>query len=160
MKQTAITEKWLQIASRVLAVLTAVVAAAFIVQTLHIYFYGVSAANQPAPGVYLEPIYSVKTISAHFAPIAPLVYGYIVCIAGLMIARAIIPANKEKPVTDGLKQWREREIARQQKSVPQWAAYLGLAIAVALIVWGCFNGSARDVFVRAVNICTECVGLG
>ena len=32
--------------------------------------------------------------------------------------------------------------------------------AVALIVAGVFNGSARDVFGKAVKICTECVGLG
>lgn len=34
------------------------------------------------------------------------------------------------------------------------------ALAVCLIVAGVFNGSARDVFGKAVKICTECVGLG
>ena len=34
------------------------------------------------------------------------------------------------------------------------------AVAVSLIVAGVFNGSARDVFGKAVKICTECVGLG
>ena len=31
---------------------------------------------------------------------------------------------------------------------------------VMLLVLGVFNGSARDVFGKAVKICTECVGLG
>ena len=35
-----------------------------------------------------------------------------------------------------------------------------LVLAAALIVAGVFNGSARDVFGKAVKICTECVGLG
>lgn len=35
-----------------------------------------------------------------------------------------------------------------------------IALAVVLIAAGVFNGSARDVFGKAVKICTECVGLG
>ena len=32
--------------------------------------------------------------------------------------------------------------------------------AIGFIVAGVFNGSARDVLYKAINICTECVGLG
>lgn len=35
-----------------------------------------------------------------------------------------------------------------------------IVAAVALIVAGIFNGSARDVLHKAITICTECVGLG
>ena len=35
-----------------------------------------------------------------------------------------------------------------------------LAAAVCFIVMGIFNGSMRDVLVKAIKICTECVGLG
>ncbi|MBO6039679.1 MAG: thioredoxin [Oscillospiraceae bacterium] len=35
-----------------------------------------------------------------------------------------------------------------------------LIAAIVLIIAGLFNGSARDVFSKAVRICTECVGLG
>lgn len=34
------------------------------------------------------------------------------------------------------------------------------AIALALIAAGIINGGTRDVFVKAINICTECIGLG
>ena len=34
------------------------------------------------------------------------------------------------------------------------------AAAVLLVVLGICNGGLRDVFVKAVNICTECIGLG
>ncbi len=33
-------------------------------------------------------------------------------------------------------------------------------IAVALIIWGSLNGNARAIFIKAINICTECIGLG
>ncbi|MBQ8324841.1 MAG: thioredoxin [Clostridia bacterium] len=37
----------------------------------------------------------------------------------------------------------------------------GLAlIAVALIVLGRTSGGAADVLTKAINICTECIGLG
>ena len=34
------------------------------------------------------------------------------------------------------------------------------ATAVALIVLGVMNGGMFDVLVKAINICTECIGLG
>lgn len=34
------------------------------------------------------------------------------------------------------------------------------AVAVAFIVLGVMNGGVRDVLVKAINICTECIGLG
>lgn len=35
-----------------------------------------------------------------------------------------------------------------------------LAAALLLIGLGIWNGGARDVLVKAVQICTECIGLG
>lgn len=34
------------------------------------------------------------------------------------------------------------------------------AAALVLIIWGVLNGGMRDVLVKAINICTECIGLG
>ena len=34
------------------------------------------------------------------------------------------------------------------------------AAAFALIGHGVWNGGLRDVLIKAVNICTECIGLG
>lgn len=33
-------------------------------------------------------------------------------------------------------------------------------LALAFIIWGALNGNARAVFIKAINICTECIGLG
>ena len=35
-----------------------------------------------------------------------------------------------------------------------------LAAAAALITLGILNGGLRDVLIKAINICTECIGLG
>ncbi|MCH5154939.1 MAG: hypothetical protein J1F71_06985 [Clostridiales bacterium] len=42
-----------------------------------------------------------------------------------------------------------------------WAVRGALfAIAVVFIVLGIVNGGAKDVLIKAINICTECIGLG
>ena len=35
-----------------------------------------------------------------------------------------------------------------------------LVLALVLIISGILNGGLRDVFVKAANLCTECIGLG
>ena len=35
-----------------------------------------------------------------------------------------------------------------------------VALALSLIAHGVYNGSMRDVLVKAVAICSECIGLG
>ena len=47
--------------------------------------------------------------------------------------------------------------ARLAKTAARAAMF---ALAVALLALGAANGGMRDVLVKAVNICTECIGLG
>jgi hypothetical protein len=35
-----------------------------------------------------------------------------------------------------------------------------LAAAVVFVIAGILNGSMEDMLIKAINICTECVGLG
>ncbi len=39
-----------------------------------------------------------------------------------------------------------------------WLVLLG--VALAFVAAGVINGGAHDVFVKAVRICSECIGLG
>ena len=41
-----------------------------------------------------------------------------------------------------------------------WIRIAVFAAAALLIIAGVANGSVRDVLAKAINICTECVGLG
>ena len=43
---------------------------------------------------------------------------------------------------------------------PRLTRCLLLAAAIALIALGVLNGGMHDLLVKAINICTECIGLG
>ena len=49
---------------------------------------------------------------------------------------------------------------RRKRRVVMWVRIIVLAAAAAMIVAGALNGSLRDVLIKAINLCTECVGLG
>lgn len=66
---------------------------------------------------------------------------------------------------------REIDLAKQAEKKPMTAAAAKhypvnaaravlMAAAIVLIVLGIMNGGMRDVLVKAINICTECIGLG
>ena len=60
--------------------------------------------------------------------------------------------------TDGKKK-KEKYIEKSNKAINITRVSL-LALSVLLIVVGIFNGGAEDVLQKAINICTECIGLG
>lgn len=55
-------------------------------------------------------------------------------------------------------------VAQPSSKTPQrviWGVRLGLLIlGVTFIILGIFNGGMADVLSKAINICTECIGLG
>lgn len=64
-----------------------------------------------------------------------------------------------------LKEEKAEGLQPEPKVTPQPKPLGGLQIAliaaaIGLIIAGALNGSARDVLYKAINICTECVGLG
>ena len=62
-----------------------------------------------------------------------------------------------------LKQVAVSEKAAASRSSLPYSRYLRyplLALAIFLLVWGLYLGGAADVLTKAINICTECVGLG
>lgn len=48
----------------------------------------------------------------------------------------------------------ERSVSMKKLRILLYAA------ALLLIVAGILNGGMRDVLIKAINICTECIGLG
>ena len=48
----------------------------------------------------------------------------------------------------------------EKKTGIQIVRYAIVALALAAVIWGLATGGWQDVLTKAVNICTECVGLG
>jgi hypothetical protein len=54
----------------------------------------------------------------------------------------------------------EKALLSENKKVTAAVRIGLLAVGVALFVIGMFNGGLNDVLIKAINICTECIGLG
>ncbi|MBR5230930.1 MAG: hypothetical protein IKW00_01635 [Clostridia bacterium] len=63
----------------------------------------------------------------------------------------------DKNQTKGMTPYPEKDLPR---GVGKTVRRVCIALAVLLIVLGILNGGLWDVLVKAVNICTECIGLG
>ena len=119
----------------------------------------------------LEAIYTPDDVREAFAPIAPLLLAAAVLTAGGLLL-GVNDDNADKPAEPARPAGAGRNASR---TVPAAAADPGsgsagrkydimriviAAAAVVLILAGICNGSAGDVFNKAANICTECIGLG
>lgn len=112
-------------------------------------------------GIYLsgEQPFSREAVTAAFRYISVPVYLCIALAVGGLILDTVLPA--------------EVKIQRGRKKVDPSPAdpakkghkllYLRLAllgVSIAIFAYGFFAGGTSDVMTKAVNICTECVGLG
>ncbi len=77
---------------------------------------------------------------------------------------ALLPVakpKKEKKRKPFVKAKKERKEHPKAKKVGVAILRVALAAAgIALVVVGVFNGGMRDVLMKAINICTQCIGLG
>ena len=129
------------------SILCILLAALLITAVIGIYRSG-SAARAENP---LAWIFTREIVAERFRPIAPLFFAAVVLTAvGLILG--VKDENGLKPVKSG-------KVENRAPGGKTLRTVLLIA-AVVLIVAGVFNGSARDVFSKAVKICTECVGLG
>ena len=143
--------KWKKACLIAEAALCCILAAMLAAAAIGIYREGVARRQA---GDALAWIYTREIVAARIAPIAPvffitLVMTVVCLILGVRDEKAHLPANVscQKPKAAG-----------ERRTV--WIRALLLIAAAALIAAGALNGSLRDVLVKAVNLCTECVGLG
>ena len=136
-----------------LAVMTVLVCLLFVWQAADIYVTGSRAENFSAPGVRVEQVYDRADIAARFGRIAPAVYVYLAAVAVGLVWQAAAGEKKPRPAVIP-------PAERRPSKYLAAARLVLLGAAIALVVLGVMNGGARDVLVKAVNICTECIGLG
>jgi hypothetical protein len=103
----------------------------------------------------LAAIFSREIAAKALRKIAPVFFGTV----GITVAGLILGVKREEETGDEEGDGSVSPVSREKRrhrTVP----CLLLITAIALIAAGVFNGSARDVFGKAVKICTECIGLG
>ena len=123
-------------------------------QCLDIYLMGNRPENINA-GVYLSPVYSASIVSERLSRVIPLLAVYAVLaivniIAHLVWGKPQRTAGKIRPCPPRAQMGRSLGIVR----------ITILCLGVLFIILGVMNGGSRDVLVKAINICTECIGLG
>ena len=119
----------------------------FIAGVLCIYFSG----DQP---------FSRESVAATFAKIAFPVYLCIVMTIVNIVWGFISPTDeKKKPISKKkITSNKEETPVEDKKAIT--SRNVILVVAVALILVGLVNGGTIAVLAKAINICTECIGLG
>lgn len=110
----------------------------------------------------IDPTAEIKAAALVVLP--PALLGLILCyLCSLLVYRSY---NRQtavyKQIQNGSKgKTTADSVLKTERKLPvNVIRYAGLALALALIIVGVFNGSAKDVLTKAIKICTECIGLG
>ena len=125
---------------------------------LIIYMQGI-AAKTADPTAW---IYSRELVGKYMLPFILLAIATIV-MALVGILAGIRDENQDKPVKSiDMKKNPEADeaLAKKKYTILTVVRCVVLVAAIALIIVGIINGSARDTLYKAITICTECVGLG
>ena len=121
-----------------------------IVAILGIYREGMAVrADRP-----LAWVFEKERMARYFGPVLPVLLLWVV-----MVLVGLLPGlgAQERGLPKGKRIAKEGYEKASKRGMVPW---LFLGLAVAFLVLGVMNGSAFDVFGKAVKICTECVGLG
>lgn len=152
-------QKILRMLRWLLALATIAVIAALCWQSVDIYASG--TAQRTEAGVLLQPIYRWDDVAARLTSLAPLLWGYAAFAAVALVLHAFARANQREPEARRSSPSHKHEAEPIRNEKPVRAIRIALyALAFIMVAWGVMNGGLRDVLVKAINICTECIGLG
>lgn len=149
-RRADVKKKLLLILQTVLCIVTAIVLS---VSALVIYVNG-AALKSSDP---LSPIYTREKVIRALIP-AVILIGAGLILMVICFAKGIRDENAMRPAKS-VKISRKLTSKKTDKAVNIFRVVI-LLLAVIFIILGVNNGSANDVFGKAVNICTECIGLG
>ncbi len=154
--------KFLRIMRWLTALGTLLILALFAWQCIDIYISGNSPSNLDVNGVHILNVYRMEDVTGRLKSLTiPLVL-----YAVLLIACCVF----EHCVPQRLADFRRLQPAVKQASfkgqIGEKQGHINIirsvlcALAILFIVLGVMNGGWYDVLVKAINICTECIGLG
>ena len=105
--------------------------------------------------------YSREIVAETFSKIAIPVFlciGMIVLGFVLNFLLSPVDENKEKKTVSISKELSEADLLEAKRI--RISRYCILGVAVLFLVYGLATGGIADVLAKAINICTECIGLG
>lgn len=129
---------------------TVLLAVLCFLEIISIYCEGNTPENLSASGVYLRNVFSPEIIVAHFARIRWSFWLW----AGFIVVGCFLPPQNQNVPKPSKSQ------VMYSHASPHWLRKTLYLTALALLVWGVLNGGMYDVLVKAIQICTECIGLG
>ena len=116
--------------------------------------YALNSANFHQSEINSSMINAMKVlVPCSFVAFA---YGLYVSVHNERSIQKEIELAKQLPAIESVL---EDEIVSTEKHVTPYRNAI-LAAAIILIVYGFLNGGTIDVLAKAINICTECIGLG
>lgn len=139
------------------ALAVSVLAAMLIWQCVDIWRTGTAAREA---GTALEPVFTAENVADRLRQLAcpALICGAVLLTTG--IAQAVGPAEKTKRRRSEGRRENEKYHTEENPLVVGWVRWILCTAAVLFILLGVMNGGLYDVLVKAINICTECIGLG
>ena len=105
--------------------------------------------------------YSHESVALAFSKIAiPVLACVAMIILGFVLNFLLAPVDeiKEKKTVSISKELTAEDIAEEKRI--RITRYCILGVAVFLTIYGLATGGIADVLAKAINICTECIGLG
>ena len=133
------------LASALTLALCAALCAAALVQ------YAQGAARRAASGSALTPVFTRAEAVRWARILAPLALAWL--LTAFAAAAFGIQPRKEQP-------GRAARPLPAPRQTGGWLRRTLYAIALILVALGIYNGGLHDVLVKAINICSECIGLG
>lgn len=132
-------------------------------QCVDIYLVGNSSANLDANGIHLQDVFRMDDVadrlSCFVLPLAA--YGALVLLSVIMhVLYGQGRMAKQGSVSKKTFNVRSAKDHMNQSDRLSAIRIVLFGVAVLFIVLGVMNGGWYDVLVKAINICTECIGLG
>jgi len=109
----------------------------------------------------LAAVYTGEIVAKHLAPMVPLFFVTVGMTVAVMFLENTGAGSAASCKRAGKKQVPEKcEGFPEPSKNSRLIRTIILIAALCMILAGVMNGGARDVLIKAVNLCTECVGLG
>ena len=134
--------------------LTALLALSLCAAVLILYADGLRRRAEAGSG--LIPVFTRENVGRTLLWIAPVFALWVAAVVAAAVTRSrpqgSLPAPKRLPAMTH---------ERERKDLALFALRMALlSAAIVLAFYGIHSGGLREVLAKAVNICTECIGLG